>query len=494
MTNHNPKLNPDALNNDLAAVMSKFAIPGMAVAACRGDAIEYEAGFGFSDLDLKKKFDCETICLVASITKSFTSVLVGILDDLGVVDWQCPVSDYVSDFRMNDAIATQNMTLTDMMCHRTGLPSHENLLAHGVARDLKDDGRKFRSDLLNRLKYFEPSFKFRSQFQYQDIVFTAVGAIAERMTGESIETLMHEHLLSPLGLKATFSRRRANLTEQLTNGYAAVNGKTVQIPYCDTRYISPTAGLYMSARELIQWLQFHLRGGRIGGIRLISRDNLSWIYRSHIPADSHRFLAQGGQCSYGLGWFRTRFKGRLMLSHTGSFNGHRTAIAFIPSLDIGVAVACNLNLTKSVIGACQVAMSHMMGESDCKAVVAHFTVQEQKDADLQKQIRHEFETGQNRNNPPHQPLACFEGTYRHPGYGSFDVALINERLTQTHDGRRFDLLPYNGNTLATRFQSTENNLLRMPMTFGGYSDSKFNFVEVPIVPDIGAPRFMRIRS
>ncbi len=493
MGKHNLKLNSDALTHDLTTVLSEFNIPGMAVATCRGDEIVFERGFGFSNLILQKKFDCETVCLVASITKSFTSTLVGILDDIGVVDWQCPVRKYISDFRMNDAIATQHMTLTDMMCHRSGLPSHENLLAHGVARDLKGDGRKFRRDLLDRLKYFESSFKFRSQFQYQDIIFTAVGGILEEITGEWFETLMDEHILCPLGLDATFSRRRAKTTEQLTQGYAVVDEKLVEIQHCDTRYIAPTAGLYMSAREMLKWLQFHLRGGRINNNQLISKKNLNWIYRPHMPADSHRYLTQGSLCSYGLGWFRTKFKGHLMFSHTGSFNGHRTAIAFIPALDIGVVVLCNLNLTKSVIGACQVAMSHMMGEPNCKAIVRHFQLQEQKDDELRTKIKLDFQMKQDTNNPPRQLLTSYEGTYHHPGYGSFDVALINDRLTQTYDGRRFDLLPYNGNTLATRFQSTENNLLRIIMEFGGYADSKFNFVDVPIVPDISPPRFIRTR-
>ena len=492
MGKQNLKLNSDALVSDLAAVSAQFKIPGMAVATCRGDEIVFEKGFGFSNLSDHKTFDCETVCLVASITKSFTSTLVGILDDMGVVDWQSPVRNYISGVRMNDAMATESITLTDMMCHRSGLPSHENLLAHGVARNLKGDGQEFRKDLLNRLQYFEPAFEFRSEFQYQDIVFTAVGGILESVTGQGFEALMDEHVLSPLGLEATFSRRRASLSEKLAQGHAVVDGIPVEIPHCDTRYISPTAGLYMSATEMLKWLQFHLRGGHINSDQLISKKNLNWIYRAHISADSHSYLSQGGHCAYGLGWFRTTFKGHLMFSHTGSFNGHRTAIAFIPTLNIGVVVFCNLNLTKSVIGACQVAMSHMMGEPDCEAIIKHFRLQEQKDDELQTQINLEFESNQDPNNSPHQPLSAYEGTYHHPGYGSFDVTLMNNRLTQIYDGRRFELRPYNGNTLATRFQSTENNLLEMVMTFGGYADSQFNFVDVPIVPDICPPRFTRI--
>ena len=491
MGKHGLKLNSDALTHDLAAVASQFNIPGMAVATCRGNQIVFESGFGFRDLNHHKKFDCETLCLVASITKSFTSTLVGILNDLGIVDWQSPVRSYISDFKMNDAIATQYITLTDMMCHRSGLPCHENLLAHGVARDLKGDGRDFRKDLLRRLQYFEPSSEFRSEFQYQDIVFTAVGGIVESITGQRFETLIDEHVLSPLGMDATFSRRRAKSTERLTLGYAVADSKPVEIPHCDTRYIAPTAGLYMSAREMLKWLQFHLRAGRIDNNQFISKESLNWIYRAHIAADSYRYIAQDGQCTYGLGWFRSNFKGHLMFSHTGSFNGHRTAIAFIPALDIGAVVFCNLNLTKSVIGACQVAMSHMLGQPDCNAIVKHFKLQQQKDDELRAKIELDFQMKRNPNNPPSQPLTAYEGTYHHPGYGRFDVALINERLTQVYDGRRFDLLPYNGNIFATDFQSTENNLLKMIMTFGGYDDSQFNFVDVPIVPDICPPRFMR---
>ncbi len=484
----------DALRDDLEKVLGAFSAPGMAVVACSGEDIVFREGFGFRDVARNEPFTPETVMLVASTTKSYTAGLVGGLVDDGIVSWDTPVREYFPDFQMMDPSATRDMTLTDMMCHRSGLPYHENLLAHGVARELPDDGRDFRRHLLDRLQHFAPSHSFRNHFQYQDIIYTSAGAILEAATGEFFEDLMQERLLDRLGVKATFVRAEATATGRLAKGYGLVDGQIKEIEFCDTRYFAPTAGLYMTADEMIKWIKCHLANGRAGDDQVISEESISWIRRSHMPAEVFRPLVGGALYNYGLGLAQSMFMGHLTFDHGGSFNGARTSIAFVPDTGLGVAVLMNMNLTNGVIATHQVVLAHLLGEPDTDRIIAHFLALDQARTEGEAAAEAAFEAGRNSANQPRLPFDAYEGTYHHPGYGTFVVKRQGDALLQTFDGRSFPLEPYDGETFETKYQSTENHLHHMTMTFESGTDDRVDGVRVPIVPGIAPPKFAKQRD
>ena len=88
-------------------------------------------------------------------------------------------------------------------------------------------------------------------------------------------------------------------------------------------------------------------------------------------------------------------------------------------------------------------------------------------------------------------MAAYAGAYAHPGYGTFRVALAGEGLSQTYEERTFALELYDGETFATRFQSTENHLLHLAMTFETGEEGSVDAVIVPLIPGIPPQRFVR---
>jgi len=62
--------------------------------------------------------------VICSISKSFTATGVAVLHDEGRLDWTKPVRDYLPEFRLHDAVATERVTVIDLLCHHTGLPRH----------------------------------------------------------------------------------------------------------------------------------------------------------------------------------------------------------------------------------------------------------------------------------------------------------------------------------------------------------------------------------
>lgn len=165
-----------ALQHQVEQLRHQWNVPGVALAIVRDGDVVFIEGFGVRDIEKESPFTPDTLIRAASTTKSFTAALVGQLVDESVVEWDRPVREYHPDFQMVDTFATAEMTLEDMMCHRSGLPYHENLLVAGVGRDLTGSPRGFRENLIRRLRFFEPSHAFRTHFQYQDVVFTAAFA------------------------------------------------------------------------------------------------------------------------------------------------------------------------------------------------------------------------------------------------------------------------------------------------------------------------------
>lgn len=431
---------------------------------------------------------------VASTTKSFTSALIGQLVDEGVLEWTRPVREYHPDFMMMDPFASAEMTLEDMLSHRSGLLYHENLLATGVGRELAGSPRGWRENLVRRLRHFEPSHPFRSHFQYQDIVVTAAGAIVERVMDTDYETLIERRLLGPLGLeRSTFSRAAAKATGLLAESYAEVDGDIVPMDFIDVRYLAPTAGLYSNAAELLRWVQFHLDDGRAGDRRLVSKAQLDRVHAPHRVIDSPGSIARyrSADITCAQGWYRAPHRGHTMITHGGSFNGHRTTMAFVPELGIGVVVLCNLNLTEFTELTNRVVLDRLLGVDGAGEWDACFTELKRQRFERDRAQVQAFEAGRNPANGPRQALAAYAGTYSHPGYGTFVVAWDGARLSQTCEGRTFPLDPYDGEMLATRFHSAENSLLRLTMTFVPDAEGKVVAVSVPLIPGIAPQRFVR---
>jgi CubicO group peptidase (beta-lactamase class C family) len=479
------------IQSKLQQVIEAFYLPGMAVVVVQQGEVSFSQGFGYANLEAEQPFTEDTLCLVASVTKSFTAGLMGCLVDRGLIEWTKPVRDYIPHFRMVDEFATKKITLEDMLCHRSGLPWHENLLAHGVGRELSDSGRAYRAELLRRLAHFEPSTSFRSHFQYQDIVYTCAGAVLEHVTDRVYEALVGRYLLQPLGMRlSTFDRGEARESGRLAQGYGLIEDKVQSIPFCDTRYIAPAAGLYSSAREMAQWLKLQLSRGRFENEQILSEETLAWLHRPHMLVTNT--AGPGGEViTYGQGWFQSNTQGHPIVYHGGSFNGHRAFVGFAPEKEAGVIVFTNLNLTEGAPAAGMIVLDHLLEIEAADQRIAYYQKRSQWFRDRERQEARQFEEGRNRLNPPPNNLSEYQGNYWHPGYGMFTIVLQQDTLYQTYEGRSYPLVPYNGNTFASSFQSTENHLLNMTFTFESDSQGSVVALRVPLIPDIPMPRFIK---
>src|SRR5260221_13093349 len=112
----------------------------------------------------------------------------------GKVVWDKPVRDYLPTFKMYDPGLTEQMTIRDLITHRSGLPRHDMVW---YSSDFS------REDIIHRLQYLELNKSLSSTFQYNNLMFMTAGYIAGLLNGKSWEDTIHERILSPLGMNGT---------------------------------------------------------------------------------------------------------------------------------------------------------------------------------------------------------------------------------------------------------------------------------------------------
>src|SRR5262245_1723267 len=110
-----------ALELLIAEAMEEWKIPGLAVAVVQNGGVALLGAYGLRDVESGLKVTTDTQFLIGSVTKSFTSTGLALLMDERRIDWTKPVRDYIPEFRLHDAVATDRITVRDLLCHHSGL-------------------------------------------------------------------------------------------------------------------------------------------------------------------------------------------------------------------------------------------------------------------------------------------------------------------------------------------------------------------------------------
>jgi CubicO group peptidase (beta-lactamase class C family) len=144
----------------IAEVMEEWKVPGLAVAVVQNGEVAFAAPYGFRDIEAGLKVTADTQFQLMSVSKSFTATGLALLVDERRMDWKKPVREYIPEFRLHDAIASDRVTVLDLLCHHSGLPRHDWIWLPG---DLSP------AQMLAAMRYLEPSDDIRSTFQYSNL-------------------------------------------------------------------------------------------------------------------------------------------------------------------------------------------------------------------------------------------------------------------------------------------------------------------------------------
>src|SRR5215470_6614022 len=176
--------------------MDEWKVPDPAVAVVQNGEVALLRAYGLRDVEVGLPATIDTQFLICSITKSFTSTGLALLMGERRLDWKKPVRDYIPEFRLHDAVATDRVTVRDLLCHHSGLPRHDWIWVPG---DLSP------AQMLGAMRYLEPSDDIRSTFQYFNLGYLVASMVAERVSGQSWTEFTRARLTDKLHMNVTFT-------------------------------------------------------------------------------------------------------------------------------------------------------------------------------------------------------------------------------------------------------------------------------------------------
>lgn len=332
-------LDGDRLGAGLEALRAEIGIPGMAVAVVHGKSVVLAEGYGTRRAGGTDPVDADTLFAIGSATKAFTATALGMAVDGTDLGWDDRVVGRLPGFSLADPWVTAEITLRDLLAHRSGLPPH-NLMWLTRPEEA--------GTLLHRLRHLEPVAGFRAQLTYQNLLYLAAGRVLEETTGRPWAGFLEARIFAPLGMERTVAGLDGlGGRPNVATPHVRVDGRPVPVPFRDIDHVGPAGSISSSAADLARWLRFLLATGRGDGAPLIEPATLeeTWRPQTIVPAEDpvwSAFHPAASASSYGMGWFVSDFHGRRLLDHGGGIDGMTALVALLPDEELGVAVLTNL--------------------------------------------------------------------------------------------------------------------------------------------------------
>jgi CubicO group peptidase (beta-lactamase class C family) len=317
-----------------------WKVPGFAIAIVKDDRVVFERGYGLRQLDKPEAVDKDTLFAIASNSKAFTAAALAILIDEGRIRWDDPVTKYLPWFQLYDPYVTRELTVRDLLSHRSGLATFSGDL-------LWYESSYSRDEILRRARFLKPTTSFRSRFGYQNIMFLAAGQIVPVVTAKSWDDFIRERFFTPLGMtRTTTSYRRLLATTNIATPHNELDQKLRVIRYGNVDNAAGAAGINSSVAEMAQWIRLQLGRGTFEGKKIFSGDRSREMWTPQtivggISEQAERFNPTTHFSLYGLGWSLNDYQGRKLISHGGGLDGMISRVALMPEENLGVVILTN---------------------------------------------------------------------------------------------------------------------------------------------------------
>jgi CubicO group peptidase (beta-lactamase class C family) len=408
-------------------------VPGLAIAVIKDGQVILCEGYGLRQIDTAAPVTSETLFPIASCTKAFTSLALGLLVEAGTLDWDTSLKHYLPTFKMWDSFATERLTPRDLLTHRSGLPGHD-MLWYASTFD--------RREIFERLRYLEPSCDLRSSFQYQNLMYAVAGILVEEITGRSWEDFVQTQIFDRLGMHhSNFSTAAIQQSSDFASPHFYHEGQLEVMPFpqedAARQGMVPAGGICSCASDMAKWLQVHLNHGKIGDQILISEGTLEQMHAPQIFVDDEVGRNKYGYefTSYGLGWGMRAHKGQFLVEHDGMTDGFYSLVSFMPRHNMGVVALSNCdayyslvqnNLAPNIIT--YTLYDRLLGLESTDWNASMKMVCEERAAVVRQFLDAQSAAKPTVEAPASHPIHSYVGNYEHPGYGMVSIRKIGEKL------------------------------------------------------------------
>ncbi|WP_166881463.1 serine hydrolase [Massilia mucilaginosa] len=421
------------LDADVARVMQTFDVPGMAIAIVKDGKVVATRGFGVRKLGEPAPVDGKTIFEVASNSKAFTAAALAMLVDDGKLEWDDKVIKHLPDFQMYDAYVTREMTVRDLLVHRSGLGLGAGDLLWWPTTSFTTD------EIIQQLRYVRPATSFRNSYAYDNLLYIVAGKIIAQKAGKPWGDAVRERILTPLGMNTTTTSLAENAgNPNVSAPHSKINGKIAAVRALPVPNAVGAVGINTSAEDIARWMTVLLDGGAIAAApkdaqgnpaRLFSEAQSREMWTAQTPmkiSEPKPTLAatRPNFFAYGLGFQLRDYKGRKLALHGGALQGFYSRVVMVPEAKLGIAILTNAESGGAMTSLQYRLLDHYLDDSLNPAPSDWITLIGDVETDMRnKDLARQKTASATRAaaSRPSLPLAAYDGEYHDAWYGAVTI-------------------------------------------------------------------------
>ncbi|MHB1056703.1 MAG: serine hydrolase [Rhodanobacter sp.] len=413
---------PQDLDAFAARAMKTFDTPGMAVAIVDNGRASTHV-YGVRRLGAAEHVDAHTIFPIGSNTKAFTAAALAILVDEGKLRWDDRVADKLPGFRMYDAYASAEMTVTDLLVHRSGLGLGEGDLM------MFPTSNRTRAELVHDIRYLKPARSFRGGYDYDNVLYIVAGQLVEAVSGQRWEDFVQQRILDPLQMRDTQTGIDARTADQVslhaknTMPVRGIGPQAVLATVMTGSVFAPAGALQASAADMGRWLQLQLDGGRVKDGKPIfsaAAAKVLWTPQTLIPIPPLPpavALAQPQFNAYALGFEVQDYRGHRIITHLGGVLGGYSAVVIVPERHAAFAIMLNAEDAATLLAMREHLLDTLLGLPSPDWIAGYGKMFGDINAGAAAALK-ASRSGNHGGRGPSLPLSEYVGVYRDPWYGT----------------------------------------------------------------------------
>lgn len=402
----------------------EFDVPGIAVAIVKDGDVVLAKGYGVRKIGEPAPVTAQSLFRIASNTKAFTTAALAMLVDEHKLRWDDQVIQHLQGFQMYDPYVTHEMTIRDLLSHRSGLGLGAGDLMFFPPSDISGE------EIVRRLRFIKPATSFRSAYAYDNLLYLVAGQVVAAVSGKSWDDFVKDRIFTPLGMTNTFTRTAALKSgKDVAIPHNNLSGKLEALPQEDVDNNAPAGAIVSCVADLAKWMNAQLSAGTVGKTKLFSaaQGKEMWSGQTILPIDDlpkdspAAFAAVHPSFhTYGLGWDLRDYRGKRLVGHNGMLSGYVSRTALIPELKLGIVVLTNQEATGAHNAIVNTVLDHYLGVPGTDWVAAYAARVKSAQAEAEETVKKA--TGKrNPNSRPALPLTSYAGRYRDAWYGDIRI-------------------------------------------------------------------------
>jgi CubicO group peptidase (beta-lactamase class C family) len=409
------------LEEDVKRTLRDFDVPGIAIAIVKDGKVVMARGFGVRKLGEPEPVDGKTIFEIASNSKAFTAVALAMLVDEGKLAWDDKVTAHLPDFKMYDPYVTHEMTIRDLLVHRSGLGLGAGDLLWWPTTAFSTD------EIIHRLRYIKPATSFRNSYAYDNLLYIVAGKIIAQKSGKDWGATMRERILAPLGMNGTtVSLDESAGLANVSAPHSKIDGKAAVVKPMPVANAVGAVGINTSAEDIAKWMNVLLAEGKLaGGKRLFSEKQAREMWTAQTPmkiSEPKPTLAatKPNFFAYGLGFQLRDYLGRKVAMHGGALQGFYSRVLLVPQEKLGIAIFTNAESSPAMTALQYRILDQYLGGRPTDWVKL-YADSEKEDIAKDKEKQKAASAGRAKSGPS-LSLAAYDGEYNDAWYGKVTIA------------------------------------------------------------------------